>query len=321
MPANVESMMYAGRVPWHGIGTAVQTEVTAANALERAGLNWAVELQPIFAGGGLVQVPVDCSRATVRASDQKVLGVVGNRYVPVQNTDAFTFFDELVGSGQAIYHTAGALDGGRRIWVLAKLPGDLIVGGQRDQVERYLLLVNSHDGSSALRMLMTPIRVVCQNTLNLALRQGAGEGIAIRHTASATARTDEARRALGIATGYYDEFEAEANLLANARYGDADMRRLVETLFPQDADEVSTRTRNLRDRVTALFTEGLGHAQIRGTAWAALNAVAEFTDHHRATRSGDLASRNEKRLSSSWLGSGAVLKRVAYQTIVQQIAA
>ena len=320
MPHAVESMMYAGLVPWHGLGTPVSTEVTASDAIKFAGLSWRVDLQPVFAGAGLVQSQVDGVKATVRSTDQRALGVVGDRYVPVQNEDAFAFFDSVVGESQAIYHTAGSLDGGRRVWVLAKLPGEVRLS-QDDVTEKYLLLMNSHDGSTALRMLFTPVRVVCQNTLNLALRRGAAEGIAIRHTASATTRIDEARRALGLAHAYYADFEAEAARLMATPYADMQMRILVGKLFPAEPDELSTRTQHHRQKVLDLFESGKGHEHIRGTAWAALNAVAEFADHHRSTRTRPGDNRDEKRLSSIWLGSAATLKRAAHEAICSQLAA
>jgi phage/plasmid-like protein (TIGR03299 family) len=316
----VESMMYTGQVPWHGLGTPVSTEATASDAIKLAGLSWKVDLQPVFAGAGLLQTPVVGMKATVRDSDHRALGVVGDRYMPVQNEDAFTFFDSVVGEGQAIYHTAGSLDGGRRVWFLAKLPGEVRL--QQDEVtEKYLLLMNSHDGSTALRMLFTPVRVVCQNTLNLALRGAAADGIAIRHTASATTRIDQARRALGLANEYYANFSVEAARLMAAPYADTQMRGLVEMLFPGNLDELSARTQHHRQKVLELFEYGQGHARIRGTAWAALNAVAEFADHNRSPRVRPGDSRDEKRLSSIWLGSSAVLKRAAHEAICSQLAA
>ena len=320
MPHAVESMMYAGQVPWHGLGTPVSTEVTASDAIKLAGLSWRVDLQPVFAGAGFVQTPISGVKATVRDSDHRALGVVGDRYMPVQNEDAFAFFDSVVGEGQAIYHTAGSLDGGRRVWVLAKLPGEVRVS-QDDVTEKYLLLMNSHDGSTALRMLFTPVRVVCQNTLNLALHRGTAEGISIRHTASATTRIDEARRALGLAHSYYEEFAAEAARLMATPYTDTQMNGLVERLFPMERDELSTRTQKHRQKVLELFEYGRGHEQIRGTAWAALNAVAEFADHYRSTRVRPGDRRDEKRLSSVWLGSAASLKRAAHEAICLQLAA
>jgi len=312
-------MMYAGQVPWHGLGTPVSTEVTASEGIELAGLGWRIALQPVFVGAGLVQSPISGVKATVRDTDQRALGVVGERYSPVQNEEAFSFFDAVVGDGHAIYHTAGSLDGGRRVWILAKLPGEIVLG-QDDLTEKYLLLMNSHDGSTALRMLFTPVRVVCQNTLNLALRRAASDGIAIRHTASATTRIDEARRALGLARSYYDDFAAEAVRLVESPFTDAQMLSLAERLFPAEQDEISTRTKNHRELVVNLFEWGKGHAQFRGTAWAALNAVAEFADHHRSVRTKPGDSRDEKRLSSVWMGSAARLKQSAHRIICEQLA-
>jgi phage/plasmid-like protein (TIGR03299 family) len=320
MAHNVESMMYAGEAPWHGLGTRVPQAVTSGEALRVAALDWRVAVAPIKAESQSDLVGVEGWKAVIRLSDLKALGVVGERYRPIQNGEAFSFFDELVGEGQAIYHTAGSLDGGRRVWILAKLPGEVVV--TRDDVtEKFLLLTNSHDGTTSLRMFFTPVRVVCQNTLNLALSQSVGEGIAIRHTSSAMARLQQAREALGIANRFYDEFAGQAEQLVRASFNDAQMKTLVETVLPGTDGEVSTRTLHARAKVVELFEYGRGHDPIRGTAWAALNAVAEFADHHRSSRGVDEHSRAEARLNSAWFGSGAALKRFAYGTILQQLAA
>ena len=165
MSANVESMFYAGREkPWHGLGTQVEEAPTSADALRLAGLDWTVQRKPIQVCGGR---KVDNFFANVRSSDGAVLGVVSDRYQVVQNAEAFAFTDALIGGeGQVHYETAGSLMGGRKIWLLAKLPDTEIVG---DKTEPYLCFSNTHDGSGAIRVCMTPIRVVCNNTLNIAL--------------------------------------------------------------------------------------------------------------------------------------------------------
>jgi phage/plasmid-like protein (TIGR03299 family) len=319
MSHEVESMMYAGTRPWHGLGVSVASEVTSTNALQLAGLDWSVSLQPVVVGNPPWQTAMPGVRATVRDVDQKPLAVVGTRYQPVQNRDAFVFFDQIVGEGQAIYHTAGALDGGRRIWILAKLPGEVRIGAHKDITEKFLLLMNSHDGSSALRMLCTPIRVVCQNTLSLALAGNGEEGISIRHTAGATSRVDDARRALRIATWYYENFESEAERLLAAPFSDLQMRGLVDTLLPASAADVSKRMIRMRDSMFSLFENGRGHEAMRGTAWAALNAVAEYVDHHRPVRGVDSLAKSDRQLQSSWMGSGASLKRSAHALISAQV--
>lgn len=322
MAHNVESMMYAGAAPWHGIGVAVPREVTSVDALRLASLDWPVATVPLLAesnGPGTPGDGVEGWRAVIRLSDRKPLGVVGERYRPIQNSEAFGFFDAIVGTGEAIYHTAGSLDGGRKVWILAKLPGEIRVAGD-DVTEKYLLLTNSHDGSTALRMFFTPVRVVCQNTLNLALREGAGEGVSIRHTTSATVKLEQAREALGIAVRYYDRFGEQAAQLAAARYEDRQLAELTEELFPAMEDELSTRRLKAREKVIELFEYGKGHEGIRGSAWAALNAVAEYADHHRSARGSSDAARAEARLNSAWFGSGAALKRLAFETITRQLA-
>lgn len=198
MSANVESMFYAGREkPWHGLGTQVEEAPTSADALRLAGLDWTVQRKPIQVCGGR---KVDNFFANVRSSDGAVLGVVSDRYQVVQNAEAFAFTDALIGGeGQVHYETAGSLMGGRKIWLLAKLPDTEIVG---DKTEPYLCFSNTHDGSGAIRVCMTPIRVVCNNTLNIALN-GAKRAWSVRHTGDIQAKLQEAR--LEVENRYADD--------------------------------------------------------------------------------------------------------------------
>lgn len=317
MAHEVETMFSVGVAPWHGLGARVPAEVTSGEAMKLAGLDWRVSTQPLLTarGDGSEPALVPSARAVVRETDGRPLGVVGERYLPIQNADAFAFFDEIVGAGKAIYHTAGSLKSGRRVWILSKLPGEVRVA-RNDITEKFLLLSNSHDGSSALRMMFTPVRVVCQNTLNIALA-GGERAFHVRHTASAPSRIEEARRVLGLSNTFYDSFAATAHRLAASRYTDAQMRELTTELFPGETDKPSSRTANIRDKVLELFETGAGHGEIRGTAWAALNAVAEFTDHHRQSSS----QNRDGRVDSIWWGSGASLKARAYQLIDQQLVA
>ncbi|CCZ61360.1 phage/plasmid-related protein TIGR03299 [Hungatella hathewayi CAG:224] len=163
MSANVETMFYVRETPWHGLGTKVMEAPTSTEALTLAGLDWKVTQKLIETEDG---IPISGFKANIRDSDEKVLGVVTDRYKVVQNTDAFSFTDELLGEG-VTYETAGSLQEGRRTWLLAKLPQRYIISS--DEITPYLVFMNSHDGTGSIKAAMTPIRVVCQNTLNLAL--------------------------------------------------------------------------------------------------------------------------------------------------------
>ena len=163
MSANVETMFYTREKPWHGLGTQVMEAPTSAAALSLAGLDWRVIQKPLLTYD---EIPVPGFKANLRDSDNQVLGVVTDRYKVVQNEDAFAFTDSLLGEG-VTYETAGSLQNGRRTWILAKLPQRYIISG--DEITPYLVFMNSHDGSGAIKAAMTPIRVVCMNTLNLAL--------------------------------------------------------------------------------------------------------------------------------------------------------
>ena len=165
------ALAYFGETPWHGLGTKLDEPATAAEAIAAAGLDYEVGLKPVITTDG---IPVPQRKAVVRSDTDDVIGVVGNNYVPIQNRQCFGFLDAVVAEGRLLYHTAGALGQGERVWLLAKLPSEIRVKNSDDLVNKFLLLSNTHDGSSALRVFFTPIRVVCQNTLNLA--QGRGQG-------------------------------------------------------------------------------------------------------------------------------------------------
>ena len=189
MSANVETMFSVRETPWHGLGRIVMDAPASREALELAGLDWQVESRNIYSGTGAM---IPGYRANVRSTDDAVLGVVSDRYRIVQNEEAFQFTDDLLGEG-VTYETAGSLQGGKKVWMLARLPRKYLIAG--DQVEPYLVIFNSHDGSSGVKVAMTPIRVVCQNTLNLALNTAKRSWTA-RHTENVLLRVQDARETL-----------------------------------------------------------------------------------------------------------------------------
>jgi len=298
---------YAGEKPWHGIGTELDRPATAAEAIAAAGLNYRVAKVELQTTNGIM---LNRHVATVNMEDSTVLGVVGPDYQVLQNKDAFGFFDSVVGEGQAVYHVAGALGKGERIWILAKLPEPLVIA-REDIVEKYLLLTNSHDGTSAMRMYFTPVRVVCQNTL-IASQKDARDGIAIRHSGNMDAKVDEARRLLGISVHFYNAFEEQAQAMVSRQMNNNDLSLYYKSLLFTDPKKADSKVLKARmNDFKALFENGAGNniPGVKGTLWAAYNSVTEYTDWQRTVRGADEDPTN--KLRSIWLGAGAALKQRA----------
>jgi phage/plasmid-like protein (TIGR03299 family) len=217
---------------------------------------------------------------------------------------------------------AGALRRGERIWLLGKLAGQIRVKGSDDLTEKYILLSNSHDGTSALRVFFTPIRVVCSNTLAMADRSGKGEGIAIRHQGNLPAKVREAQEVLGLARRYYDDLEIRLDFLAGHQPTAAQLSRYFEALYPDPAEGSNSRARNVRDTLYNLFERGKGQEipAIRHTTFAAFNAVTEFVDHFRSSRGRTDHERGSNRLDSAWFGSGNRLKQQAFRLALDMAA-
>ncbi|MHB8695210.1 MAG: DUF932 domain-containing protein [Solirubrobacteraceae bacterium] len=225
--------------------------------------------------------------ATVRQDTRAVLGIVGERYRIVQNEEAFQFVDQLLGTSLN-FETAGSLHGGRRVWVLATLPEHVEVGG--DPVRPYVLLMNSHDGSTAVIAATTPVRVVCMNTLNWGL-QRARQRFSIRHTEQISRRVHEARRVLDLSIAYYEQFRVIGDQLASERCSERQLQKVLEELYPSGTEDGMTdRARKSREqvkeRIVDLFLRGDTQGNAPGSKWAAVNAIVEYGDWHRPIRQG-----------------------------------
>lgn len=278
MSANVETMMYTREKPWHGLGTMVEEAPTSADALRLAGLDWRVDQKVMQVCGGR---KIDNYKANVRSSDGAVLGVVSNKYTVCQNTDAFAFTDNLIG-GDVHYETAGSLSGGKKIWLMAKLPDTEIVG---DKTEPYLCFTNSHDGNGAIRVCMTPIRVVCNNTLNLALA-GAKRTWAARHTGDLQQKLGEAHRCLDMAGKYMESLGVYADQLANTTVMEPEIQKILDELFPlkEDAsDREKNNVKQIKDEyMVCWYAPDL--LKFRNTAWGAINAMSDMVSHNAPRR-------------------------------------
>ena len=238
MAANVETMFYTRTAPWHGLGTKVLEAPTSSAALSLAGLNWKVIQKPLNTEDG---IPIPGFKANLRDTDSQVLGVVSDRYRVVQNEDAFAFTDELLGEG-VTYETAGSLQNGRRTWILAKLPQRYIISG--DEITPYLVFMNSHDGTGAIKAAMTPIRVVCQNTLNLALSTAKRSWSTI-HTGNIHGKLQDARNTLLYADRYMAELGKTIDKLNQQKLSDRQVLEYIDALFPMQEGISEIQEKNI----------------------------------------------------------------------------
>lgn len=313
-----------GLAIWQKAGTVLPDEaLTAQQVLERSGNAFKVATVPAFAKVGDNYVEAKEQRMVIREDTGAVLGTVGTKYRTIQNDTQIQAIAPLVDSGFAKYDTAGLVDGGRIGWVMLKLKQEIELPGN-DRVAPYLMALWSHDGLFSTRFFPSPMRAFCANVLS-SLIGSAANGISVRHTASADARMQEAARVIEASNGFYNDFQARATKLMTTRMADSQMIDLTAHLFPAMEEDgklkVSTRTKNMREKVLELFTSGAGNVEagINGTAWAGFNAVAEFADHHRATRVGEGRQEAEARFQATVLGTGAQLKGKAINWIDKNV--
>lgn len=273
MSANVETMFSVREVPWHGLGTIVEDAPNSTEALILAGLDWDVVKKPVIVDGNSVPGYV----ANVRSSDNSVLGIVSDRYKIVQNKQAFDFTDSLISSGEITYETAGSLKNGKTIWLLANLPDTTLVG---DEVKTYICFTNSHDGKGAIRAMMTPVRVVCNNTLNCAIKS-AKRMWSMKHMGDMESKLAEAREALGLAEKYMKNLDIVATELAVKKMSDSEIETAILNLFPME-DNMTDRQKNTIDLSRKAFQTCLNMddlANFKNTAWGFVNAASDFVSH------------------------------------------
>ena len=313
MPAEVETMFYFGQVPWHGLGKELGNPATGDEGYLASGLTWEVTKTPIFFTLPNQRDEVIQNKFAVIRTDRKdetaVLGIVGKKYQPISNKAIFDVGNKLVGPDGAIFHTAGSLRGGQFVWALMKLPGYIEVTTD-DVVDKYLLITNCHNGTEALRIRFTPIRVVCMNTLNVALR---GEGITVRvwHSGNTSNRIDRALDLLGITNRVYDRTADTYRLLASKTITTSLVSEYLTGLMPKnDKGKMSKQGEKARDSMLGLFENGKGSnlPGIRGTVWQAYNGVTEYLDQVRLPK-----SRPDRRLYGNWFGSGASIRAKAFK--------
>ena len=354
MAHQVESMMYAGKMPWHGLGTQLADDDTldVAKAIVAAGLDWTVSLQELFADvGGQGYMQTVPGSAVVRDTDRKLLGVVGPNWTPLQNADKFAWFQPFLDSRLASLESAGSLQEGKRTWILARInrePMQIVPG---DTVEKFILISDSFDGTLAVRCGFTPVRVVCANTLAMAHGNGASNLIRCRHTANVKTNVDDLRQVMDTANSEFEATADQYRSLAHRSINASDLRKYVKQVFemPEKDSDVSTRSRNILDDIigrysgeqevigqllashnvrkqatvqadgmllsaildgtTAAFESGAGSdiPAVRGSMWAAYNAVTDYLTHSRGRT-------EDSRINSLWYGDSARINAKALST-------
>ena len=280
MAANVETMFSVREKPWHGLGMIVMEAPTSAEALRLAGLDWNVVQEPVYTGYNEM---VKGYKANIRSSDRKVLGVVSDRYRVVQNVDAFSFTDELLGKGVR-YETAGALQEGKKVWLLARLPREYIIAGER--ISPYLVFSNTHDGSGSVKVAVTPVRVVCNNTLNLAL-DTAKRSFSMIHTGNINDKIQEAKDTLLMAEKYMDSLGIEFEQLRRQKITDAQVKEYIELLLPMEGEPASVQSKNvlkLRRDMEQRYYDAPDLQKVGNNAYRFINAVSDFATHSRPLR-------------------------------------
>jgi phage/plasmid-like protein (TIGR03299 family) len=295
---------------WHGLGQIVEDYPTSAEAIRYAGLDYTVEKRPLFTNslandladldnGQFPKTDVPQFFATVRNDNNAVLGVVGKDYEVVQNADAFQFFDAIVGGADGIkYETAGALGKGERIFITAKLP-DYIKVGKQDLIEQYLFLTTSHDGFGSITAAFTPTRIVCNNTLNAAMRNHSN-GIKIRHTASANDRLKQAHTLMGISHAMAQELEELFNYWTNIRITDKQVKKLIQVAMAPNKEVITNLELGLLDKLSTTYTNIVDNAYAyamadptqqmettAGTLFGAYNAITGYYQNVRNFKDGD----------------------------------
>jgi len=307
----VETMAYAGEVPWHGLGTKVPADLGPLQMMQKAGCDWTVSKQQMYVLDG---IPVTGKKALIRDGENDVLDIVGDDWNPVQNSEAFEFFHEYCMAGDMEMHTAGSLDNGRNVWVLAKVKESFSILGD-DQVDSYLLFSNPHKYGKAIDVRFTPIRVVCNNTLTMSLNADSKNQVKLNHRTAFDA--DMVKQTLGIAHDKFEKYKEVAEFLSSKRYTKDSLVNYYNEVFPhtyagskgKTVESFDDLTKNAKAAHDVLHTQP-GATKGEGTFWQAFNSVTFMTDH--------LMGRSaETRLNSAWFGQNQTRKVKALQKAVE----
>lgn len=333
MPDNIGDMFYTGEMPWHGKGLCLAGPATLKEALKAGGLNWRVGEVDLLTTD-TPSSPAPMRKAIVRLDrpaghPDRVLGVVHRGFVPLQNEDGAVLFDAIFGAGKAVYHTGGYIERGQLLWLLAAIDRPREIA-RNDIVQPYALFANSHDGSMAFHIKLTTVRVVCQNTLALALRDPqSGRAFRRSHQGSFRKHAEAAQQFFAAAISELNATTDNFIRLSTKRCSNEMFEEILGALLREPRKPRSTienpgilkawearvhRIKKAREKVRELRESGRGMdlEGAKGTFWGVLNAVLEFVDHHEET--------NASRISYALLGDGMDFKAAAFKEILKRAA-
>ena len=334
-----DHMMYVGEVPWHGLGTGFDKPITAKEAAEAAQMTWTVEKYPLEVLIGSERHKVPGYYAITRADTKEVFHIGGERFTPFQNVPSLTdFVDTMVASGRALITSAGSLNGGRRVWMQLRLDKAIKIGRTKDLIDRYITVSNTHDGTRALLAMITPTRVVCGNTERIAIK-GASDKFYARHTTNIGSKAILAREYLGLADAYFENFMEGVNLLVKKQMSNDSLKKIFGEVYElklrEDGylDDKQRAPAELAFNTTMqLFEIGKGNDMVgvKGTAWAAYNAVTEYLDWLSPVSGGQGGASKtfgsktlavvDKRIDSSWFGRNQVIRQNAWDSLIAYAA-
>lgn len=306
-----QSGLFFGQSAWHGLGVTLPADSPARYSIDDsiriAGLDWRVETRPLYLGSGK---QVDGHNAVIRCDSEAVLGVVGDRYRPLQNQDQFNWFRPFLDSKECAFETCGALKGGQLVWVLAKVNREDADIGGGDKIRKYLLLTSSHDGSAATSVGFCPIRVVCWNTLSAGLSSSASKLLKVKHTASQGEALAAIRDTVNLVDQTFEATAAQYRKLLACQVSAADVRRYVKLVLelPEDEHTLSSRARNTLGDVIDLCRHGVGNDG--KTVWSAYNGVTHYVTHQYGRNA-------DSRLRANWYGEGRRINDRAFALALQ----
>lgn len=321
MAHELETMVSANNItPWHGLGRVVDRIKTSAEAIKLAGLDWQVKEKKLYFEedgemGDLTAVITH--KALIRSTDSKVLGVVGKDFTAFQNDKAFEFFDPFVDDGLASFETAGSLRGGKTVWIQALLNKAPIEVGKGDEVKKYLLLSNAHDGKMAVRVGFTPQRVVCNNTLTMAMDSDASSLMHVHHRRTVATDVEKLREIVNAADAKFEATAEQYRYLARStNINQAKLEEYVNVVFrkavPKEEDRRAAFTEKMTETIQRLFETGAGAdlSSANGTYWGLYNAATNYLSH-------EVGKNTDSRLNSLWFGRGKTLNDMAFKTAME----